>query len=187
MPLARRRPPAPTLCSTISVGGALETVLDHDRIGLAGHFRLDVRDRADAAVGARVLPPGEHVIGERFVVAHHVQEGEDAVAGLVDVDGHGDRLHAHDDAARSHGSHRRYRRSTSDPVASPAAVTATPAGDDVEHEVVAGGEYGQSDRRAQSSAIASLHHAIARTEAASATPIATAKPTCRLGTAASSL
>ena len=60
------------------------------------------------------------------------------------------------------------------------------AGGDVEHVVVARGDDGERDRRAPEVARAPSR-AGWRWRAATAMPIAKAKPTCRLGTAASSL
>jgi hypothetical protein len=60
--------------------------LDGERIALAGHLGAHLRDGSDAPLWTGVLPVGEHVVGERFVVAHHVEEGEDALAWLGHVD-----------------------------------------------------------------------------------------------------
>ena len=81
MPLARRRPPALTFCSTIVCRALGRDDLDVDRVGAAGGADVDARLRSDPAVGPGVLPVLEDVIGERLVVGHHIEKVVDVLAG----------------------------------------------------------------------------------------------------------
>ena len=92
-----RLPPAPMLRSTIVLGPVRRDDLDVDRIGAsAGASTWTCALEPIPRSGPEYSQSLEDVVGERFVVGHHVEEVVDLLALLRDVDGRRDWFHVPD-------------------------------------------------------------------------------------------